>query len=209
MVQCDFDGTVTIGDLSFQILDEYTTVPWRDWFDDFRHGKITVIDYNAKAFSYVQASREELDSFAREHVILRPGLTSLIDTCHEHDIRFFFVSNGMTFYIESVLDMLSIEGIEYAAAQCTFLPSGIKAIYYDAYGKAVNSGFKESFTKKFKEEGYRIAYIGNGLSDFNSASMCDYVFGIESLAAECNKHNVPFKSFDDLSEVAAELIKLA
>jgi len=30
LVQCDFDGTITDGDVSFQILDEFTGTGWRE-----------------------------------------------------------------------------------------------------------------------------------------------------------------------------------
>ncbi len=208
MVQCDFDGTVTIGDLSFQILDKYTDVPWRQWFDDFRHGILTVNDYNSRAFSYVKASRQELDQFSRDNVTLRPGIKELINTCHENKIRFCFVSNGMAFYIEAIIDMLHLSNIEYVAAHCDFLPDGIRAVYYDPSGEVIRDNFKVSYTVRFLEEGYRIVYIGNGLSDFKAASMCDYVYGIDSLAEECQKHAVPFTSFTSLEDIAKDLPRL-
>lgn len=208
MVQCDFDGTVTMGDLSFQILDEYTRVPWRQWFDDYTHGLMTVNEYNTRAFSNVKASKEELDKYSRTHVKMRDGLKELIDVCHENNIRFYFVSNGMTFYIETVIDMLGLRDIEYAAARTTFTDNGIQAIYYDPEDNPINDGFKLSYTKHFQEEGYRIVYIGNGLSDFKAARECDYIYAIEALEEECIKNNVPYKSFKDLSDIAKELPNL-
>lgn len=208
MIQCDFDGTVTIGDLSFQLLDEYTNVPWRQWFEDFKHGKITVNDYNTRAFSYVKASKKELADYSRMNVRLRPGLSELLTFCKDHDVRFVFVSNGMTFYIETILKMIGFPEIEYHAADCEFLPSGIKAVYHDPSGKAVRDHFKEAYAEHFLKEGYRVAYFGNGLSDFKAASMCDYIYGIESLAKECDKHDVAYKSFDSLSSVINDLLAL-
>ena len=208
MIQCDFDGTVTIGDLSFQILDDYTDVPWRQWFDDFKHGKITVNDYNAKAFAYVTASKKELQRYSVKNVRLRPGLSELLTFCKDHDLRFVFVSNGMTFYIEAILNLIGFPEIEYHAADCEFKTPGVRAVYHDPNGKAVRDGFKEAYAKHFLKQGYRVAYFGNGLSDFKAASMCDYIYGIENLAEECDKRGVAYKPFDSLSDVINDLLSL-
>jgi 2-hydroxy-3-keto-5-methylthiopentenyl-1-phosphate phosphatase len=208
MIQCDFDGTVTYGDLSFDILDKYTNVPWRTWFREYTEGKMTVNEYNLKAFSYIKASPEELDKYSRDTIRLRPGLVELIDFCHANNIRFYFVSNGMDFYIRAIINKLGLKDIEFASAVTNITENGIEACYPDPDGKILTNDFKISYTRRFLEQGYRVVYMGNGLSDFAAARHCQYIYAIETLAKECDKHGVPYKSFTTLDEIADDLKEL-
>jgi 2-hydroxy-3-keto-5-methylthiopentenyl-1-phosphate phosphatase len=205
LVQCDFDGTVTIGDVSFQILDEFTGTAWRREFDDYMAGKITVNRFNANAFARVKADRVTLDKFVREKVVVRPGLQDLLAVCRERGFRFVIVSNGMDFYIETILKMLGLTNIEFVAGQARFTPQGIKAWYPGPDGHPVEDGFKESWTRKYLADGYQVAYIGNGASDFAPARLCLRIFGVDNLLEKCRQEGVACTPFNDLGEVARAL----
>ena len=208
IVQCDFDGTITIGDVSFQILDEYTGTGWRKEFDDYMQGKITVNYFNTRAFSRVKASRAELDCFVRKNAVVRPGLMSLLNTCNNKGYRFAIVSNGMAFYIEAILQMLGLKDIEIIAGQAEFIPQGMKAWYPGPDGNPIESGFKEAWTAHFINQGYGVIYIGNGISDFAPARQCSHIFAIENLIKECNNARVGHTPFNDLDDIARAIKKI-
>ncbi|MCL2679308.1 MAG: MtnX-like HAD-IB family phosphatase [Dehalococcoidia bacterium] len=209
LIQCDFDGTVTVGDVSFLILDHYTGESWRRMLDDYMAGKISVNRFNAAVFSKVKAGRHELDEFVKKNAVMRPGFKELVETARRMDIRFVIVSNGMMFYIETLLKMLGLDGVEFTAAKANFKPDEIEAWYEGPDGKTVEDGFKEAWTQHFLDQGYDIIYIGNGASDFPPAKRCSRIFGIESLEKACLEEGVACTAFDDLREIAAELEKLA
>ena len=209
LVQCDFDGTVTIGDVSFQILDEFTGTGWRKEFDDYMQGKITVNRFNTRAFSRVKASRAKLDAFVRENAVVRPGLDEMLRVCCERGFQFIIVSNGMAFYIETILQMQGCKDIRFIAGQAEFSPNGMKTWYPGPDGKAVEEGFKESWTTHFLSLGYRVVYIGNGTSDFAPARRCSQIFAIDNLTVECKKAGVGFIAFEDLHDVAHALKKIS
>ena len=208
LIQCDFDGTVTIGDVSFQILDEFTGDGWRQLFDEYMQGKMSVNRFNATVFSKVKADRTTLERFVREKVVIRPGLAELLDICRERDYRFVIVSNGMMFYIETILKMLGMNDVEFTAARANFKPGSIEAWYEDPDGKPVEDGFKEAYTRHFLKQGYRIVYIGNGSSDFPPASLCSHIFSIDNLTERCKEAGVAYTPFTDLHEVVQGLKKL-
>ncbi len=205
LVQCDFDGTITIGDVSFIILDEFTGPVWRKEFDDYMRGKITVNHFNSRAFARVRASREELDNFVRRKAVIRPGLSELLQVCRDRGFRFVIVSNGMAFYIEVVLKMLGLESVEFVAGQAEFTPGGIRAWYPGPDGKPMADGFKEAWTAHFLAQGYRVIYIGNGTSDMAPARRCSHIFAVDNLRAECQSAGVGHTPFDDLHDIARAL----
>ena len=208
LVQCDFDGTITVGDVSFQILDEFTGTGWRNLFSDYMQGKISVNAFNSTAFSQVKATRETLDAFVKSNVVMRKGLGNLISTCSSKDWRFYIVSNGMRFYIDSVLKQQGIEGIPFAAADAIIKPDGIESWYTGPDGTRLERGFKEAYTRWFLEQGYRVIYIGNGISDLPPARLCHHIFAIENLLEECRRQGVPHTPFGNLDNIAAALNEL-
>ena len=208
LVQCDFDGTITDGDVSFQILDEFTGPGWRDKLNEYMKGKISVNRFNASVFSKVKADKTTLDNFVREKAVIRPGLDDLLQACRERDFRFVIVSNGMMFYIDAILKMLHLNE-EFVAARANFKPEGMEAWYEGPDGKPVEDGFKEAYTKDFLRQGYRIFYVGNGTSDFSAARLCGHIFSIDNLTVSCKQAGVAHTPFTDLYGVASGLRSLS
>jgi len=201
LIQSDFDGTLTDYDVSFQILDEYVGPSWRDQLTDYLEGKISVNQFNASVFGRVSESREALDAFVRKTALIRPGLTELIMTCRELGYRFVIVSNGMLFYIETILRMLGLSGIEFYAAKANFLHNRIEAWYEDPNGNKLEQGFKESYTRLFLAQGYEVVYLGNGISDFAPARLCHHIFSTDSLTKKCKEEKVRHTHFESLQEI--------
>ncbi len=205
LVQCDFDGTITVGDISFLVLDEFTGHAWRKEFDDYMQGKITVNYFNARAFGRVKAEPAELDRFVREKAVVRPGFHELLQVCRDKGFRFVIVSNGMAFYIRTILQMHGLADLEFIAGQAEFSPNGVKAWYPGPNGEPIEDGFKLAWTNHFQQQGYRVIYAGNGISDFAPASRCIRIFAIDNLVTECRKAGVGYTAFHDLHDIALSL----
>jgi 2-hydroxy-3-keto-5-methylthiopentenyl-1-phosphate phosphatase len=205
MIQSDFDGTLTIEDVSFHILDEFTGASWRLLLDDYMHGKISVNCFNSAVFRMVKADKETLERFVREKAAVRPGFLELLDVCRERGFRFYIVSNGVMFYIETVLEMLGVHNIELTAAHAIFQPDGVDSWYEDPDGLRIEDCFKESYTKRFLQQGYRVVYLGNGDSDFAPAKMCSHIFSIDNLTKCCQNAGVTHTPFSDLHDIVRGL----
>jgi len=201
VVQCDFDGTVTYKDISFLLLDEFAGPQWREYWEQYQDGRITVGRFNELAFSMVKVSRREMLDYVDGRFRARPGFKELVEFCREKGYRFVIVSNGLDFYIGEILKSLGVEDVECHAAESVFDAAGMKVRYVSAGGSAVDAGFKDSYVEMFLKEGYRVAYIGNGSSDFAPASRCQLVFATDGLLEHCQKHGiscVPFITFTDV-----------
>ena len=109
------------------------------------------------------------------------------------------------FYIDAILKMLGLNGVEFAAARANFKPGGMEAWYEGPDGKPLEEGFKEAYTRDFLKQGYRICYIGNGASDFAPARLCSHIFSIDNLSSSCQEAGIAHSPFTYLSEVAEGL----
>lgn len=208
IIQSDFDGTLTEEDVSFALLDAFAEGDWRKLYEQYRQSKMTVSAFNAKAFTMVKASRDELLRVAREDVKLREGLRNLVSYCQERGFRFLVVSNGLDFYVKAILEDVGLGNIEVYAARTQFGPDGLDVQYIGPEGKVLKKGFKKAYTKLFLKQGYQVACIGNGPSDFFPAELAQHVFARDALMDICKAKKLKCQPFEDLNDVVRGLEKL-
>lgn len=208
IIQCDFDGTITEEDVSFALLDAFAQGNWREWFEKYREHKITVGEFNTRAFAMVKATRTELLRAAREMVRLRPGLQELINYCRRRGFRFVIVSNGLDFYIMTILQDAGLGDIEVHAARTRFYRSGLKVQYIGPDNIPLLSGFKEAYTRAFLKQGHRLVYIGNGPSDLAPAVHAERVFARDGMLDGCKEIGLECTPFNDLNDIVRGLESL-
>src|SRR3990172_4683580 len=125
LLQCDFDGTITEGDVSFQILDAFAKNDWRKILKEYQQNRISVGAFNSMAFAHVKADQQTLVDFVRREAKLRSGFGDLVTYCRQKDFTFVVISNGLDFYIETVLKEAGIENVKVIAARTYFHPEGL------------------------------------------------------------------------------------
>lgn len=203
VVQCDFDGTITDKDVSFMMLETYAEGDWRTMLKEYRDGKMSVGAFNSSSFAMVKADRESLLEIAHRTMKLRPGLPELVACCRRKDFRFVIVSNGLDFYIEEIMKNIGLEDIEIRAAETRFHPEGLRVQYIGPGGVRLNDGFKEAYVDLFLKEGYRVIYMGNGVSDIASAIKCHHIFAAAELLEYCNtRTDLSYTPLTDFNEAA-------
>lgn len=205
LVQCDFDGTITEQDMGFLLLDSFASGDWRQLLTEYRAGRMSVGYFNTKAFAMVRADRQTLLKFVRSKVKIRAGFHELVAYCRRKGFRFVIVSNGLVFYIEAILRDIGIDNIDILAAQTNFTPKGIEAKYIGPEGNQIQDGFKEAYIRLFLSRGYRIVYVGNGISDIPSAKLARHIFATGELLAYCKQTNLNCTPFVDLNDIVRDL----
>jgi len=211
IVQCDFDGTITEKDVSFLLMDAFADGNWRQLLNEYREGRISVGAFNTKAFTMVKADKQTLLDFifTKSKVEIRAGFNELLTYCSKKGFKFVIVSNGLDFYIEAILRDIGVENIEVFAAQTQFSPDGLEVKYIGPDGRQLEDSFKEAYTELFLKRGYRVVYVGNGISDFSPARQAHHIFATPDLLDYCQKANLNCTPFDGLNDVVRGLEILA
>ena len=205
LVQCDFDGTITLEDEAFLLLDAFADGNWRQVLTEYREGKISVGHFNTRAFAMIKADRQHLLDLVRRTVNMRDGFNELVSCCHRKGFKLVIVSNGLDFYIKVILRELGIDDVEVFAAQTQFSPGGMKVKYIGPDGSQLQDGFKEAYTRSFLSMGYHVVYVGNGPSDMPAARLAHHVFARGQLLALCKEANLNYTPFVDLNDVVRGL----
>ena len=202
-IQFDFDGTITQEDVSFLLLDEYVGHKWRDYLEEYMEGRIPVGTFNKKVFGMMKADRQTMTELVlnSEKVIIRPGFLEILDYCYQKDYKAVIVSNGLTFYIDAILENLGVDGIEVHAAENEFNPEGMEVRYVGPDGNEIETCYKEAYTESLQKRGYDVIYIGNGNSDIYPAKRSIHTFATGDLLEKCHEEDldcIPFHDFFDV-----------
>ncbi len=205
LVQCDFDGTITEEDMGFLLLDSFASEDWKRLLTEYREDRMSVGYFNTKAFATVKADRQTLLKFVRSRAKIRAGFHELLAYCCRKGFRFVIVSNGLVFYIEAILKHIGIDNIDILAAQTAFTPEGIEAKYIGPEGNQIQDGFKEAYIRSFLSKGYRVVYIGNGISDASPAKQAHHIFATGELLDYCKETNLNCTPFAELNDVVRGL----
>lgn len=208
IIQCDFDETATMEDMGFYLLDTFARKEWRQWLEQYRNNQITVGEFNSRAFATVRAAKEEMLAATLSRVKLRDGFRELVGYCQKRGLRLAVVSNGLDFYIASILNDVGLGDVEAHAAKTWFHPGGLEVKYIGPDGIQLDSDFKAAYTRLFLKEGYKVAYVGNGPSDINPASLSQHIFARDELLDYCREKKLPCQPFDDFHDVIRGLESL-
>lgn len=201
LVQCDFDGTITVEDASFAILDEYVPDTWRSLFEEYQQGKMTVGRFNSMVFSMVKAEKETLLDMIREKVSVREGFADFMEYCRSRGYRFVIVSNGLDFYIEDILGRIGFNDVEIHASNTIFGEKGLEVRHKGPDGNYLDEDVKAAYTEYYLNQDYRVIYLGDGRSDVLPASKSHHVFATGTMIEHCKENELDCSPFYDFYEV--------
>lgn len=204
VVQCDFDGTLTIGEVSRLLLEEFAEGDWKSLTQDYNEGRITVQDCNIIQFAMVRIDKETMVDFLTNsgRVEIRPGCRELFEYCSGRGFDIVITSNGLKLYIETILNNMGIGDVAVYAARSRFTGNGIELTYPGPDGANIKDGFKAFYSKYLKEQGYDVMYYaGNGASDIYPARFADHIFAIDGLLEKCREENLKCTPFYDLNDI--------
>lgn len=208
VLQCDFDGTLTVEDVGFMLLEHYGQRDWKKLLEAYEAHRINVDEFNTAVFAMIKADRETLVGATRRNAEVRKGLKELADYCRGKDYKLVIVSNGLEFYIRTILEDMGLADIEVHAAETEFHPEGLKVRYIGLDGKRSEDGLKEAYMKSYLNDGCRVIYVGNGDSDIYAARHAHHVIARDFLLSYCRENGIDAVPFDDLHDVIGILEKL-
>lgn len=211
IVQCDFDDTITIGNVSTAIRTAFLTDnKWRQVEEKYLSGECSVEESNREQFSMMKTTEKDIEHFVLKNVVIREGFKNFVKLCQKINIRFVIVSSGLDLYIKPLIEKLNLGRIEVYSAKSTITPLGLNIKYTDPHGSPILHGFKDSFVKHFKSSGDTVVYIGDDRSDINPANQADFVIARSTLAEHMEYNSIEyhqFNTFDDVSSLVGEILK--
>lgn len=206
----DFDGTITERDMCIALLEAYADGDWQSLDLAYDEGRISLEECLVGQVAMFASPRETLVEHALQEARVRPGLRELLAFCRGRGVRFAVVSAGLDFYIDAILEREGLAGVErvYIA---TASEGGRMTVRLPLAGYEARVGirdFKEAVVLDRQAEGFKVAYVGDGSTDFAAARRADFVFARAKLLAMCEAEGIPHTPFEDFHQVRLSLERL-
>jgi 2-hydroxy-3-keto-5-methylthiopentenyl-1-phosphate phosphatase len=209
LIQCDFDGTIIKSNLGVLFRETFARGDWKGVETAYARHLITVEECNRRQYRLIAEPIENLQDFARRHTEVRSGFNEFVDYCRQNDIPLVIVSNGVDFYIQSILGQIGMSHLELHCGHGVLSGDSIAVSYEDPEGKPLDSGFKSSYLKWLRQRDSMIVYLGDGYSDIEPASQADHVLATGELPDMLKAQSIAATPFDDFYGVLREVQSLS
>lgn len=205
----DFDDTAAVQNVAELLLNRFGAPNWTDVRQQFRDGKLSLMEYQEITFREIQADRPAMQHYVKEHAILRPWFSELRRFCRARGIPLAVVSQGLDFYITALLERDGFGDVPVYAVDTTFSDGQISYHYHHAYpGQESQGNSKALVVEGFQRQGYYVVYAGDGTSDIEASRQADLVFAHRTLARYCAAEGIPYQPFRDFRDILLTLREL-
>ena len=210
VVLVDFDGTAAAQNVAETLLERYGGASgggdtWTSHRESFRNGEMTLREYQERAFNGVDATLEEMSEGLKGLCWPREGFAEFVSFCITNDLQLHIVTNGLQFYVDSVLAHAGLKGLPVCAVACEGPPHRLRYAYPYATEDCWEWGnCKCRVLQESKAAGdVKIVMIGDGWSDYCAARLADAAFARAAMRQHCDANGVPCIPFEDFHDVLA------
>jgi 2,3-diketo-5-methylthio-1-phosphopentane phosphatase len=204
---CDFDGTITLNDVTDDLLERFADCSWKRIEEEWLAGKIGSRECMARQVSLIRASKESLNHYL-DSIEIDPGFSSFVDQCKEYDDNpVHVVSDGIEYVIQRILRNNKVSELPVMANTLVALSEDRYCLefFHRAVDCRVGAGTcKCAIARTGGNNGQgenATLLIGDGLSDFCLATRANFVFAKNKLLDYCREHSIPHLPFATFSDV--------
>jgi 2,3-diketo-5-methylthio-1-phosphopentane phosphatase len=209
-ILCDFDGTISVEDITDSLLERFGRPGWQDIEQAWRRGEIGSHDCMAQQVGLLEATRADIDAHLDTLSIDR-AFVHFAAAAREAGVPLTIVSDGLDYAIRRILGHYGLRDLPVIANRLQAV--GDKGWRLDfPHGKTgCRSGnCKCSCAGRARVERKRVLLIGDGASDFCVAGEVDLVFAKHRLIEHCRAAAIPYvpiTSFADALDLLPTLVK--
>ena len=149
-IQCDFDDTITVNNVSEELRKTYASEEWRGIEDGYKAGQFSVEESNRRQFALIQATEERIEQYVIQTTVVRPGFSAFVKYCQGEGIQLAVVSSGVDLYIDPILRDLGLGDLERYSGTGRVSNHGVTVRYADPFGAPLEGGLQAGAPSVFE-----------------------------------------------------------
>jgi len=208
VIQCDFDGTISVDDVTDSMLERFARPGWREIEAEWEAGRIGSGECMKRQVALLDMSRAELDDFLAG-VAIDPHFLSFVKAAKRQDVALQVVSDGIDSAIHRVLALHGLEGLPVHANHLVQLDErrwrltspNAAATCVSACGTC-----KCELLARHTATSHKVLFVGDGRSDFCVAAKADFVLAKSRLIDHCVAERIPHAAFGDFEDALALMV---
>jgi 2,3-diketo-5-methylthio-1-phosphopentane phosphatase len=208
-ILCDFDGTISVEDITDSLLERFGRPGWQALEQAWKRGEIGSRDCMARQVGLLEASDAELDAHLDDMMIDR-AFPAFVAATREAGVPLTVLSDGLDYAIRRVLGQHGLDDLAIVANRLEAI--GERGWRLDfPYGRAScrSGNCKCASAGDAHAQRKRVLLIGDGTSDFCVAGEADLVFAKHRLIEHCRSAGIPYvpiTGFADALELLPTLL---
>ena len=208
-ILCDFDGTVARDDVGNLLFEKFCgDGDSAGVVDEWRRGEITSRECLEREAAMARADRAELDKFIHERR-LDPYFKDFHDFAKKRGMEVVIMSDGLDYYIETMLVRNGLGEIEFFSNRLE-LDGDKFRVGFPHHGLLSCDDCaccKTHHLYRYREDGFFIVYVGDGMSDACPSTTADMVFAKGRLLEFCRKSGIDHIEFQNFRDVEREVLQ--
>lgn len=209
LILCDFDGTISIRDTGYLLVNRFSLGEWQTIDREYREGKIGSKEAYSSIAKMLNGDEASVLRYLRRHSDIDPHFKTFYRYCLEHGIDVKIVSDGLDFYIRAILNAHDLPEIPYYANSARFLKKGGIRISFPHSNEECGlcGTCKMQIVRSHRNAYDRIFFVGNGFSDRCAAREADLAFAKDSLYPYCIDQDISCHFFENFHDILADMKK--
>ncbi|GFP42837.1 hypothetical protein HKBW3C_01961 [Candidatus Hakubella thermalkaliphila] len=201
IIICDFDNTITKGDVTDYIYLKYLGDKFWEINELWEAGRIGTPEAYEMGSALVRITPEQFDQ-AVDEVEIDPYFPEFYQFCRDEGLELYIVSDGLDRYVERVLRKHGLTEIPVYTNSVSFQEDRmVMSFPYQDEECDLCGTCKEAILEKLRGEGDLAILIGDGGSDFCVAHSADIVFAKGRLKDYCEENGIPFIPFQSFQDI--------
>lgn len=210
-ILCDFDGTISVDDVTDVLLERFGKPGWEALEKRWRDGEISSRMCMQAQIGMLDASKAELDS-AIDEIRIDPAFPAFLRAVQRRGWPLAIVSDGLDYAIRRIMARHGITDVPVLANK--LMPSGprgwaLESPHANTTCKVDSGTCKCACARREQSKTQRVLLIGDGASDFCAAGSVDFVFAKYRLNEYCRTHAIHHTSILGFAEAIELLPALA
>ncbi|MHA1418293.1 MAG: MtnX-like HAD-IB family phosphatase [Candidatus Heimdallarchaeaceae archaeon] len=208
---CDFDGTITLMDTGKALLSNLANEDWQAVDKFVIDGQIGTREALIKQWGMIEHTTWKEIFTVVDSIDIDPSFYDFYNWVTQKNLKFIILSDGFQKYINRILEnhKIKAENFDILANDVDLVDNKLKLSFNTSECDHGCANCKYSHVLKLKNEGYKIIYVGDGLSDiFPAAELADIIYARnnEDLAKKLEGDN-RLHIFDSFLEIKENIEK--
>ncbi|MFS8137205.1 MAG: MtnX-like HAD-IB family phosphatase [Thermomonas sp.] len=208
-ILCDFDGTVTLEDVTDTLLDRLGRPGWEDLEAQWRSGVIGSRECMAGQVALLGGDASNLDAVI-DSIDIDPGFPTFVKAARAAGVQVVILSDGLDYAIERILAAHGIEPpLQIIANHLLRTQTEEWQLEFPHARADCRSGnCKCAFARAQQALARSTLLIGDGQSDVCVSGRVDFVFAKDRLLEHCNNNGIAHRPITGFTEALALLPSL-
>ena len=206
-IQCDFDGTINLSDVTDTLLQRFGRPGWQELEEAWEQGRIGSRDCMQGQVALMDMSREEFEA-ELAGMRIDPGFPAFVAEAQRLGIPVQVISDGLDAAIHSIL---ARHGLGHLPVIANHLVQDaprqwmLHTPWSNPQCTKASANCKCSRLAAQRETSRKVLFVGDGSSDFCVSGKADFVLAKDRLVEHCRRNGIAHAAFTDFHEATALL----